>query len=396
MQEYVNGRILIDGKLVQKNFLIRDKKIFFEYDKTNQPKDIKGLIVSPGFVDIHVHTRTPGFTDKEDIDHVTNAALKGGFTTIVAMANIDPPPIDKNSFLNIKNIISNSKINIVQSGRVSFKNKLANIKELSQYTNIFTDDGMPIENKSLMTQALQEIKKYNGIILLHEEDHSLEGYGYHSEYAKKNNIKTFGSEYEYKIIQRDLKLNKKIGCKIHFQHLSCLESIYELRKSKGNWTAELTPHHLFFSNEDIQNTNFKMNPPLNTLKHKQELISAFKEGLINIIATDHAPHTEKDKNIKWEKASNGIIGLESAFAAVNTIMGNDYLVKTLESMSINPGKLIGLDVSIKNGKKANLVIIDPNEEWIFTKNDIFSKSKNSPFIGQKLVGKVKEVIWSKI
>lgn len=399
MQEYINAKVLLEGRLVQKDFLIEDGRIYFNYKKTKNSIDLSGKIVSPGFVDIHVHTRVPGFEHKEDIAHLDEAALIGGFTQVVAMGNIDPAPTDVDNHEIIQSLLNRSKINIMQCARVSDKNKLVDIVKMSECTKIFSDDGLPIDSDSLMKNALKLIKKTDSLILLHEEDHNLKGYGYHSNFAKLNHIKTFGSEYETNIVERDIRMNKDIQAKMHLQHISCKETIEMLKEQKGKMdiSAELTPHHLFFSNEDINgSTNFKMNPPLNSKEHQEALIQAFKDEVVDIIATDHAPHAEHEKNVEWKKAANGIIGLESAFAAVNTVIGFEHIEKTLRAMTINPAKRIGLDVEIKEGQYANIVIIDPHEKWIFTEEDIRSKSKNSPWINVELTGRVKEVIWTKI
>lgn len=399
MQEYVNGKVLLNGKLVQKDFLIKDSKIYFSYEKTSNPIDLTGKVVTPGFVDLHVHTRTPGYTHKEDIAHVTAAALKGGFTTVVAMSNINPLPIDQATWRLAKAEVDKSDIEIIQSARVTNNGKVTDIAKLFRLTKCFTDDGAPIDNEAVMTQALELAADHDVVLMLHEEDHSLKGVAYTSEFTKQNNLPSFGSEYEWKIVERDIKLNKSINAKIHLQHISVKETLSlfkEAKESGMNITAELTPHHIFFNNEEIINDGqFKMNPPLGGKVDQQALIKAFEDELVDIIATDHAPHTQEEKSGGFAKALNGIIGLETAFAACNSKLGSHNLEKLLRALTINPAKVINKDIELQDGKLANLVIIDPNEEWTFTEQDICSKSHNSPWVGIKLKGRVKQVIYTK-
>lgn len=399
MQEYINGLVLIGDKLVKKNFLIKDGLIFFDYKASAHQIDLEGLVVAPGFVDIHVHTRTPGFTHKEDIEHVSQAALQGGVTTMVAMSNTNPMPYDEDSWNLVNELAKKSQVNIIQSARITFDNKLTDFEKLSKLTNCFTDDGNPISDDSLMKQALIQAKKYNVVLMLHEEDHNLKGVTYNSEFAQSNELPSFNSEYESKIIGRDIELNKDINAHIHLQHISTKEGVQmfvEAKKAGMNISAEATPHHLFFNNRVIKNEgNFKMNPPIGSSEDQEALVKAFLNEEINIIATDHAPHTKEEKSGGFKNAANGIIGLETAFAVCNTKLGQQNLEKVLRALTINPAKLIKKDIEIKNGAKANIVIIDPNEEWIFTEDDIKSKSQNSPWIGNKLKGRVKKVIFAK-
>lgn len=399
MQEYINGRVLINGKLIQKDFLIKEGKIFFDYEKTNNAIDISNQVVSPGFVDIHVHTRTPGYEHKEDLNTVTQSALAGGFTTIVAMANIDPSPVDVETFKHVQEVINKSEINIIQAARVTNKGKLVDVKELSKYTKIFSDDGLPINDSSIMKEALIAMKENDCLISLHEEDHSIKGVGYNSEFTKSLNLPSFGSEYEYNITNRDIELNRDVNAKMHFQHISTKETIALIRKSQKEnvkVTAEITPHHLYFSNEDINgSTNFKMNPPLNSKEDRDVLREAFLDGTVKIIATDHAPHSKDEKGTDWKESYNGIIGLQTAFSSVYSIFGEKHLEKILMGLSVEPAKLIGLDVELKDGQDANLVFIDINKEWTYTRDNNKSKSENSPWLGMTLKGKVEKVICNK-
>lgn len=399
MQEFINGKILLNGKLVKRNFLVKNGMLFLDYKERAQQVDINGLVVTPGFVDIHVHTRTPGFTHKEDIAHVSSAAISGGMTTIVAMSNTNPMPCDEKTWNLVNDFAKKSSVNIIQSARITADNKLTDFAKLSKFTKCFTDDGNPISDQELMKSALIEAKKHDVVLMLHEENHDLKGVAYTSEFTTLNNLPSFGPEYESMIIKRDITLNKDINAKIHLQHISTKQSVQlfvEAKKSKMNISAELTPHHLFFNNTMLRDEgNFKMNPPIGSIEDQESLVEAFANEDIDIIATDHAPHTKEEKSGGFKNAANGIIGLETAFAVCNTKLGDEHLEKVLRGLTINPAKLINKDIEIRNGARVNIVIIDPNEEWIFTDKDIKSKSKNSPWIGIKLKGKIKQVIFTK-
>ena len=401
MQKYINAKVLINGTLQKVDFAIDNKgKIIlnnldrFTFDETI---DLVDKVVSPGFIDIHVHTRVPGFEYKEDIQSVTKAALAGGFTTIVAMANVDPSPWNVENLKDIQAQANNSSINIIQAAKVTNDNKVNDIEQLSKHTNIFSDDGEPISNPDILIEALNKIKETNSVILLHEDDNSKIGYAYRSKFTRKHNIPSVKASYEWKIVKRDIEINKNIGAKMHIQHPSSRKTVSLLKKAiknNINVTAEITPHHLFFNSSDItsDNANFKMNPPIGSKRDQKALVNAFKKNIINIIATDHAPHSLEEKNKGFKDSMFGIIGLQTAFAAFNTYLGPEYLEQILRALTINPAKLIGIENDIIEGQKANIVIIDPNKEFVFKEEDILSKSKNSPFINMKLKGSIEKFI----
>ncbi|CAM9112972.1 dihydroorotase [Mycoplasma marinum] len=396
---YVNGKVYYMGELVKKDFaIVKNRVTFKNIDRCEEEIDLTGIIVSPGFVDVHIHTRVPGFEYKEDIKHVTQALIYGGFTHAVAQSNTNPRPNTVGTFKKVQKLIDESEVNIIQAARITKEEKVVNIKKISKYTRLFTDDGEPVVDDIEMQKAIKSAKETDSTLILHEQDSNIKGQMYHCSLSKENKIAAFNEDYESNIVRRDIKLNENINAKLHFQHLSTKQSIELIKKARKNGmniTAEVTPHHLFFDNEMIINDGkFKMNPPLANPKGRLELIKALKNKHITIIATDHAPHAKEEKQGGFEDSVNGIIGLETSFGVVNTI-AKQYKIplKTIiESMSLNPGQLIGIDTSIKEGKIANLTFLDVNEKWEFKEKDIKSKSSNTPFIGIELIGRVKGIV----
>ncbi len=398
--KYINGSIYIDGQLIKKDFAIINNKITFKNLNTiKEIYNLKSLAVLPGFVDIHVHTRNPGYENKDTLKHVNLSLLYGGFTNALAQSNVKPLPIDIKSLTFAQEMMNKLDSNVIQTGRITEDNKTIIDKHYWKTVKFITDDGMPVIEESQMKIALKLAKKYNVQMLLHEEDVSIDGHLYHGKFAKKYNLKSFDSDYETNCIKRDIRLNTDINANIHLQHISTLESLIAFEKARTsgmNITAELTPHHLILDNEMIPDNDgvFKMNPPLPTPQNRKLLINAFKNEIITIIASDHAPHMENEKKGGFANSLNGVIGLETAFSLINTlcIKENIALNIMVNALSINPGKLIKVNNQIFEDNLANLTIVDLHEKWEFTKRDIKSKATNTPFLGIKLIGRVKKII----
>ncbi|MEG2194936.1 MAG: dihydroorotase [Terrisporobacter sp.] len=390
---------------------IVDKKIskigkIDDTEKYEEIIDATNHVISPGLIDIHVHFRDPGFTHKEDIISGAKSGARGGFTTVVCMANTKPV-VDNVETLNyIKEKAKDACINVLQVGSVTkgFRGKeLNNLDELFENGAVgFSDDGLPLMDTKLLYEAMLKVKELDVPISLHEEDPNfIESAGVnHSEIAKKLNL-TGGAKTcaEDIMVARDCMIALETGAKVNIQHISSGVAVQTVRFAKSlgaNIYAEAAPHHFTLSEDDVikYGSLAKMNPPLRTAKDRDILIEGLKDNTIEIIATDHAPHTMEEKSLAFRGCPSGIIGLETCLAlGITSLVKKNHLdlMSLLEKMTINPAKLYNLDRgTIKEGSIADVVIFDPEE--FYEIKDFDSKAKNSPFVGEKLYGKVKYTI----
>lgn len=405
-----NGRIIDPGSKRDEiaDILIEDgiiREIGKNIDKENEATiDAKGKIIAPGLIDVHVHFREPGFTYKEDIISGSNAAARGGFTTVVCMANTNPAVDNIETLKYINDLIKQSPINVLQTATITKGLKgmeIVNMEELKKHGAAgFTDDGLPIMDSNIVLNAMLEAKKLNMPISFHEEDPRLINNSGINEgkISKQLNISGASHLAEDVMVARDCMIAITTGAKVNFQHISSGLSVDIIRwaKSMGaDIAAEASPHHFSMTEDDILNfnTNAKMNPPLRTEKDRLKIIEGLKDGTIDIIATDHAPHSKEEKDREFSKAPSGIIGLETALSVgITYLIRNQHLtiMQLLEKMTVNPAKLYNIESGIAEGKKCDLVIFDIDEKWIV--NEFYSKSSNSPFVGKELYGKVKYTI----
>ncbi|MDK2965223.1 dihydroorotase [Lacrimispora sp.] len=367
--------------------------------------DASGLIAAPGLVDVHVHFRDPGLTYKEDIQTGARAAAKGGFTTVVCMANTKPPVDNTDTLEYVKKEGEKTGIHVLHAAAVSKGLKgreLTDMKELASHGAAgFTDDGIPLMDSGLVKQAMEQAASLNLPLSFHEEDPALiknNGIN-HGKVSERLGIYGSPAEAEDSLVARDCMLALHTRAAVNIQHISSAASVGMVRFAKDSGAdvyAEVTPHHFTLTEEAvlIHGSLAKMNPPLRTEADRLAVIEGLKDGSIDIIATDHAPHSAEEKDRPLLEAPSGIIGLETALGLGVTALvrtGHLTMMQLLEKMSINPAKLYRLDCGVlKTGGMADLVIFDPNEEW--TAGEYVSKSSNSPFTGKKLFGKVKYTI----
>ncbi|HBM76084.1 MAG TPA: dihydroorotase [Clostridiaceae bacterium] len=393
--------VLIDGEKITR--ICKEIKVI--PDGTNVI-DASNCIVAPGLIDVHSHFRDPGFTYKEDILTGANCAARGGYTTVVCMANTKPAVDNIETLKYILDKAKGAKIEVLQTGSITKGlngRELTDMEELKKNGAVgFSDDGKPIMDSSIAIRAMNMARKLNVPLSFHEEDPSLiaENGINKGVVAKKLNLTGSPHEAENVLVARDAILAISTGAKVNIQHISSALSVEIVRWAKkmgADITAEVTPHHFSLNENAVlkYGANAKMNPPLRTEKDRLSILEGLKDGTLNIIATDHAPHAKEEKEKEMRTAPSGIIGLETALSLgiTNLVLpGILTIMQLIEKMTVNPAKLYGLNKGyIKEGSQADIVIFDAGEEWIVDK--FVSKSSNSPFKGMKLHGKVKKTIY---
>lgn len=366
--------------------------------------DATGCYVMPGFIDLHVHLREPGFEYKETIQTGALAAAHGGFTSICPMPNTNPV-IDSRemvAFINEKSA-KEAVVHVLPVGAVT-KNQIG--KELADIASMvkegavaISEDGRSVMDPALYKEAMKIAKEEGIVVLAHCEDRSLVQGGVMNagKRAEELGMPGITNSVEDVIAARDILLAKETGVKLHLCHCSTKDSAWMVGKAKEEGisvTAEVCPHHFTMTDEDIpsDDANYKMNPPLRSSEDVQALKEALRDNVIDVIATDHAPHSEEDKKESIKVAPFGIVGLETAFALTMTeLVKTGYLTprQLVEKMSLNPAKVLGIDKgTLREGAIADIVIANPNEEYIIDTKDFVSKGKNTPFQGKKVCGKI--------
>lgn len=375
--------------------------------KADNVIDCTGLVIIPGMIDMHCHLREPGFEYKETIETGSKSAVKGGFTTICPMPNTNPTP--DSAFILEKILAEAKRVNlcsILPYGSVSKGEKgeeLTDFEELKKAGAVaFSDDGMPVINSRMMRQAIIKANSLGTFVASHCEEKSVaDGAINAGKIQEELGVKGVLPEAEEIMAAREIVISETNNVRAHICHISTKTSVNMIRDAKKRGvkiTCETCPHYFCFTVDEVltSGTNAKMNPPLRDEKDRQAIIEALKDGTIDAIITDHAPHSEEEKERELSKAPNGIIGFETALPAINTYLIDKNLLTEMDMVkltSYNPAKLLNLDKGeIKEGKIADLTIYDPEESYIYTKDMIVSKSKNTPFIGKKLKGKVKYTI----
>ena len=382
--EYVDG-----------TFVKTDEKLIV-CDGGSASVSIFNSVVFPAFCDVHVHLREPGFFYKETIKTGTAAAAKGGYTDVFSMPNLDPVPDNAENIKQQLDIIERDavvKVHPYAAITVGQKGEqLSDMDALAPLCAGFSDDGRGVQSEEMMCVAMQKAKELDMVIAAHCEDNSLlfGGYIHDGEYAKANGHKGICSESEWGPIKRDIGLVDKIGCKYHICHVSTKESVELIRQAKAkgiNVTCETGPHYLVLSDKDLQeHGRFKMNPPLRSEEDRLALIQGIKDGTIDMIATDHAPHSAEEKGRGLEKSLMGVVGLETAFPVMYTEFvktGIISLERLVELMAINPRKRFGLP------QTNDFTVFDLNEEYVLDPEGFVTMGRSTPFEGRTVNGKCK-------
>lgn len=354
----------------------------------------KKHIIVPGLCDVHVHFREPGFSYKETIASGSAAAAHGGYTAVCTMPNLDPVP-DSAEHLQVQldAIKRGAAIKVLPYGAITVGEKgekLADMEAISDKVCAFSDDGKGVQNDEMMREAMTAAKRLGKIIAAHCEDNSLlfGGYIHDGEYAKAHGHRGISSASEYKQIERDLRLAEETGCAYHVCHISTKESVELIRQAKArgvNVTCETAPHYLVLCDEDMQEDGrFKMNPPLRSREDKKALIEGIKDGTIDMIATDHAPHSAEEKGRGLEKSLMGVVGLETAFPVLYTelVMKNIItLDRLVELMSFKPKERFGIDTN------NDFAVFDISEAYKIDPEDFLSMGRATPFAGREVFGR---------
>lgn len=377
-----NAKVYENGTFVCKDFPLTVSGIVSTSDN---------LFVFPAFCDVHVHLREPGFSYKETIKSGTLACARGGYTDVCAMPNLNPVPDNAENLQKQLDIIkTDAVINVHPYASITVGQRG---EELSDFENLrhafaFSDDGRGVQSEEMMREAMLKAKKLGKVIVAHCEDNSLlhGGYIHDGEYARLHGHKGICSESEWGPIARDLKLAKETGCKYHVCHISCKESVELIRKAKADGvdvTCETAPHYLVLTDMDLKEEGrFKMNPPLRSEADRLALIEGIKDGTIDMIATDHAPHSAEEKSKGLEKSAFGIVGIETAFPVMYTMLvkpGIIALEKLIEIMAINPRVRFGIPQS-------GYTVWDLDKKFTVNPDEFLSQGTATPFEGCELYG----------
>ena len=365
-----------------------------------------GMKILPGLVDVHVHLREPGFTAKETIATGTRAAAHGGYTTVCPMPNLSPAPDSPEHLaVELEAIRRDAAVRVVPYGCITRGQKgrgeLVDFDALAPDVVGFSDDGRGVQSAELMEEAMRRAAAVGKPIVAHcEVDELLRGgYIHDGVYCREHGHKGICSESEWRQVGRDIALAEKTGCRYHVCHVSTKESVELVRRAKAAGlpvSCETAPHYLVLCDEDLREEGrFKMNPPLRSEKDRLAMIEAVKDGTIDVIATDHAPHTPAEK-ADFLHAPNGSIGMETSFAAAYTALvktGVLTLTELIEKMSVRPAELLGIEAgAIGAGEVADIALIDEHEAWVVDPEKLHGKSRNTPFKGMTLTGRVKATV----
>ena len=399
------GMLVFEGESRKCDVLVVDDKIAeigvsLVADADTEVVDVEGCIVTYGLADVHVHLREPGYSVKETIASGTRAAARGGVTTVCSMPNLNPAPDAPDTIaIEQKMIDGQAVVEVLPYATISSKRagrELADIEALRSLSVGYSDDGNGIQTEELMRKAMQRISAVDGIIAAHCEDDSLlhAGYIHDGEYARANGHKGICSESEWGPIERDVKLAQEESCRYHVCHISTKESVAIIRKAKENCehiSCETAPHYLILCDGDLQEDGrFKMNPPLRGAEDREALIEGVKDGTIEVIATDHAPHTAEEKSRGLKYSAMGIVGIETSFALCYTHLvrkGVITIERLIALMSENPRRIFRLGGAMRVGERADIAVFDINTPYVIDSSEFLSMGKATPFEGEEVYGR---------
>ncbi len=400
-----NAFVYTEGGFIKANVNVSEGRIVSVDDSILEGGrcfDFENCCIFPGLIDVHVHLREPGFSYKETIKTGTRACARGGYTDVCSMPNLKPVPDNyENLKIQLDIIERDACINVHPFGSITIEQKgevLADMDSMAQYAVGFSDDGRGVQNEEMMLSAMETAKKHNKIISAHCEDNSLlnGGYIHDGEYARLHGHKGICSESEWGPIKRDTELVKKSGCIYHVCHISAKESVEIIRNAKRDGvdiTCETAPHYLVMNDMQIKEEGrFKMNPPIRSEQDRLALAEGLLDGTIDMIATDHAPHSPEEKSGGLANSYMGVVGIETAFATMYTNFvktGKISLERLMELMHDNPKRRFGIGNDIKAGEAASLTVFDLNEEYTVNPDEFQSMGKFTPFEGNRVYGRCK-------
>ena len=400
--QFTEGPLFLDGGLVAEGSHSCDSVKRFEQ-----------CVIFPGFVDVHVHLREPGFSYKETIGTGTLAAARGGYTAVCSMPNLSPVPDSVEHLApQLEAIEKDAAVRVLPYGSITRGEQgeaLADLEALAPYVVGFSDDGKGVQSESLMRQAMERAKRLGKLIVAHCEDNSLlrpVGCVHEGEYARAHGLTGISSESEWRQLERDLKLVKQTGCAYHVCHVSTKESVALIRRAKESGldvTAETAPHYLLLNDSMLHDEGrFKMNPPVRGEADRQALLEAAADGTIDMIATDHAPHSAEEKGRGLEKSAMGVVGLETAFPAVYTHLVKPGLLsmdRLMELLNGNAARRFGYGTPLAEGQPADLTVFDLDKPFTVDPEQFQSMGRATPFAGMELYGVCKmtmvdgEIVW---
>ena len=362
--------------------------------------DASSFVILPGFVDVHVHLREPGFSYKETIRTGSLAAAHGGYTTVCAMPNLNPVPDSMETLQpELDAIQKDAVIRVLPYGAITKGEQggeLADLDAMAPYVVAFSDDGKGVQDRDMMCRAMLEAKRLGKLIVAHCEDNSLlrGGYIHDGAYAKAHGHRGICSESEWRQVGRDIALAEKTGCRYHVCHVSTKESVELVRRARAKGlrvSCETAPHYLLLCDEDLQEEGrFKMNPPLRSRADREALVAGIQDGTIEVIATDHAPHTAAEKARGLAGSAMGIVGLETAFPLLYKYLvleGVITLEKLVALMSANPRRIFALEGGVEEGDAADFTVLDLGAEYAVDPGTFLSKGRATPFAGWKVQGR---------